>query len=147
MTIPGLHSSRSRGITLIDLICLLVMLGVATSLVSAGIDVLRDRVVTTRLETDIRDLNQSIYLYRASGGSFEDVATPLDVIARIQAAESSKLTYVGNNVVTGCSPDLQSTQEARSNAKRAVWNPESQQFEISRGGKVGIKAFDPHQAH
>ena len=147
MTIsPRFPFPRSRGITLLDLICLLVMVGVATSLVSAGIGVLRDQVATNRLETDIRDLNHSIFLYRASGGNFEDVDTPFDVLARIQAAESSKLTHVVNHVVTGYNPVLLSAKEARSDAKRAVWNSESQQFEISRSGAIGIKSFDNSQA-
>lgn len=138
---------HSRGLTLFELICLLAVLLIGLSFVRAGAGLLHDKVATSRLDTDIRSLNYSIYLYRASGGSLEGVETPFDVIARIQAAKSSRLTHTVNTVVTGLNPILQNSQEARTNAKRAIWNPVSEQFEISRDGSVGIKGFGTSQPH
>lgn len=137
-----IHQRHARAFTLTDLVSVIVIFVITSNLVGSGIQALRGEVDSSRFQSDIRALNNAVYLFRASGGDLSDALTPDQVIAKMRATEDDRLTLTINSIlVDGLRPIYQSSREAETEASRAFWDVENQLFVVKRGGEKGIKEF------
>ena len=139
---PNRTDRCNRGFTLTDFFSLVTIVIVFLCFANKGATALMGKAETSRLQADIRALNHSIYLFRATGGDLSDALTPEQVITKMQVAETDPVALTASSIlVSGFKPVMQSPVEARSDADRAIWNADTQVFELSRDGEPGIKAF------
>lgn len=100
----------------------------------------------TKLEVDVSEINTSIRLYLASGGSFTGVSTPQQVIDKLKTSRTAEAAarYAGLSSTMAdarLKAVMQTANEAAEPTPRAIWNSSDQRFEISSSGGIGVKHF------
>jgi uncharacterized protein YegL len=107
----------------------------------------REGATSTKLDSDVAAINQSIKVYLANGGSLAGVTDPAAVLDKLktrrEAADAAAYAGLRSDMIDGRVTAVpQTTAEANSNAPRAVWNATARRFEVARLGSGGIARFD-----
>lgn len=142
------HLSRRGAFSLVELLALLALIG---SLAAVGVGVVthvQKSSLDTKLEQDVRQVNQAIRLYQAAGGNLEGVEEPQEVLDKLKTQATSEQSLDRQIMfVKGPLIDLRlravSVDEPGPAARNvAVYDPASQRFVItSDRNPAAIKGF------
>jgi prepilin-type N-terminal cleavage/methylation domain-containing protein len=149
-TIPFTISRRQnrwlRAFSLVEILCVVVVIGMIAGIVLPSIGPVRTSASQTKLSSDVAVLNRAIALYVAEGGSLDGVTNPLEVIERLKTRTSDADTRRHVGPATGRFVDLRlsgkssTTSPAASGQPRAVWDPTEKKFVLASEGD-GISEF------
>jgi type II secretory pathway pseudopilin PulG len=140
------QNAKSIGFALVELLVIVAGLGIITSIGYLSVTGGQAAARENKLISDASSVNRSIQMYLASGGNFNGVTDPNDILAKMktQANAESALRRIG---ITGNLLDQrvraiwQSAAEASTSMPRAIWNSAANQFEVASSGALGVKEF------
>ncbi|MFV1994543.1 MAG: type II secretion system protein [Verrucomicrobiales bacterium] len=132
--------------TLVELLFSLV---VVTLLVAGSFHLLKGAPIAARqakLAHDVRSLNAAVDVYKVFGGSLAGANTPAEVIERLVSeadrASSQEIAGLSGRMADPrLGLEMQSEQEAASDAPRVHWDANRGHFVVARKGPPGVKAF------
>lgn len=142
----------ARAFTLVEI---LVALGIVAILGTVGyvsITGVREQAASSKLEQDVKVLNNAIDTYLASGGSMAGVTTASGALARLKtranaASVEATLGATGSFVDPRTQAVIQTSAEAASSAPRAYFTASpSPRFFTATSGAAGIKEFTLDEA-
>lgn len=136
-----------RAFSLLEVLVTVALLGVLGAVAFQSSHRFREGATSTKLDSDVAAINQSIKVYLANGGSLAGVTDPAAVLDKLktrrEAADAAAYAGLRSDMIDGRVTAVpQTTAEANSNAPRAVWNATAGRFEVARRGSGGIARFD-----
>lgn len=135
-----------RAITLIEAIAVVAVIGIIASIAIPYTINARHSAQEARLTSTVAQINQSLKLYRANGGSIAGVTDPQQILDQMKTrrATDAAARYAGFSGTT-VDPRLQvvllDQDEVASPRLRAVWNADKQAFELTTDAVAGIADF------
>jgi len=154
MMVFSLKASRSRSpkaFSLLEALFTVTVIGILAAVAIETTHRLRQGASSTKLDSDVASINQSIKVYLANGGSLEETISPAAVLEKLKTRRESteaaafagfKSDMIDHRVIAV----HQTEAEAASVSPRAVWNASKKCFEVSRGGSAGVARFDLNDA-
>lgn len=138
---------KRRAFSLLEVLVTVALLGILGAVAFQSSHRFREGATSTKLDSDVAAINQSIKVYLANGGSLAGVTDPAAVLDKLKTRRgaSDAAAYAGlrSDMIDGRVTAVpQTTAEANSNAPRAVWNATARRFEVARRGSGGIARFD-----
>ncbi len=133
----------TSGFTMIEVLAVLAALAVIGSLGYVAVSDTKSGADSAKLDSDVASINRSIQIYESSGGNLSDLTTTDAVLARLKSRADSSTTLG----VTGSVLDArvyavsQTTDEAATRNKRAVWDSSQRRFKVVTSGSAGVKEF------
>ena len=131
------------GFTLLEVLAVLAAMAAIGALGYATVRDARTNVKSAKLESDVDSINRSIQIFQSGGGSLAGLTTTDAVLAKLKTkGDSSKILGV-----TGSALDArvyavnQTSAEAATGSKRAVWNSGASRFQIATSGGIGVREF------
>lgn len=142
--VPPPTNGRKSGFSLFELLAVVSIIGIASTLSIAVISNLNDSAKVAKLDSDLGVLNAATKAYLASSGDLRSAKTVSDVLKKLksQASASSSVVYNG---FRGSFIDprtefvMQTDEEAALTARRLVWDSNSMAFVLKWSGESGIK--------
>ncbi|MFZ4763531.1 MAG: choice-of-anchor K domain-containing protein [Roseimicrobium sp.] len=137
------HSGFSMVEVLIGIVLTSLLAAAAVMMVADS----RDRVVETKLRTDVIRLNQIISMYLADGGSLDGLTTPQAVLDKLKTVRTNSDVKRQTSALTGRGVDVrlstrvQTSEEEATGAARAVWNTSTKRFDLTTSGSGAIADF------
>ncbi len=137
------HSPLAQGFSLIEVLAVLAALAVISSLGYVAVTNTKTASNSTKLESDVASLNRSVQIFESSGGSLSGLTTPAAVLEKLKTkADASKMLGVTGSVLDARIYAVnQTSEEAATSSKRAVWNATDKKFQVTTSGGVGVKEF------
>jgi prepilin-type N-terminal cleavage/methylation domain-containing protein len=135
------RNSLRSAFTLIEVILVIAAVGVLSSAGYYTVTSVRETARSTKLETDVANLNSAIQLYQANGGDLSTVSTAEDVIAKLKTrgdadTASFQVGMKGSFIDPRIVPVTGSGGQTR-----AIWNDANKRFAIATSGGTGISEF------
>lgn len=138
---------RTSGFTLIEALLAVAVIGILGGLTFVNITGARNATASSKLDSDVRVINNAIDTYLAAGGAIPANATADQVLAllktRANAASSAQtLGMTGSFLDRRTRSIWQTSAEAASSAPRAHFLASPQpRFIVASAGGVGIREF------
>ncbi|MEM9480887.1 MAG: choice-of-anchor K domain-containing protein [Verrucomicrobiota bacterium] len=139
--------SRLAGVTLIEVLAGVAVLGIIVSLGTLAYQGLTQSTNSTGLATHVRQLNAAVEVYQASGGKITSTDGMHDVLMKLKVAASGttaeQMTGLrGSMIDNRLNPVMQSSEEANESGNaRAIWDPINSRFKIVNSGNAGARSF------
>lgn len=130
--------------TLIELLITVAIIGGLTAGGYLIVQNVRQNAAETKLDLDVRQLNQALRVYQTHGGKIPSGLTGEQVLAKLRrtAANPNHPGLKGKLIDPRMTIRWQESNEAKGSSKRAYWNDVSKQFELtSTGTATGVKEF------
>jgi prepilin-type N-terminal cleavage/methylation domain-containing protein len=153
--IPNSSNWRSRpwftkdAFSLPEILLTLAIVSLLATMAASNLFTVRATVAHTKLRTDVARLNRIITIYRAEGGSVAGLTDPQAILDKLKTRLTSGDARRHVGLMTGRAVDirlvvrLQTSSEIDSLSPRAIWNPATEQFDISTvSGQPGVASFD-----
>ena len=131
------------GFTMIEVLAVLAALALVTTVGYVTVTNTSTTAQTSKLESDVDSINRSIQIFQSGGGSLAGLATTDDVLAKLKTKgdRSKTLGVTSSSLDARVYAVNQTTAEAATSSKRAVWNSSLGRFQIATSGGVGVKEF------
>lgn len=147
-----LHFSNNRGFSLVELVWIIALVGLLSTVLVMNIGSQNEAVSDVKLESDVRQLNQMVKLYTADGGNLTGVTRLQDVMAKLKnfRTEASIKGHTGSASGRFLDARLEPVIVAgEAGKKRAVWNAAQQKFLVVETTQEGAASFklDPTKAN
>lgn len=144
-----------RGLSLIEVLATIGMIGIFTLLVSATLSPLLDSTEEAKLADQVSSLNDAVVLYLSNGGTIPANSTAAQVISQLRSKASDSSAerlagYRGAFVDPRLQPIWQEAGDVDPTQPRAVWRTDKKAFVIiTSGHERGIVSFstdgDPNE--
>lgn len=126
---------RSRGLTMIEMLATVGMVGILGSISIALVIGSQESVKDQRLAADIESLNRSVMAYQANGGTLANNLTAQQVISKLKTVGDAETQQVKPGY-RGAFIDgrlIAYNVNASETGPRAVWDPLNFQFSMTSG--------------
>lgn len=137
------------GNTLVEMMVAVAVIGILASIAVAFMGNTGQSVQVAKLNSDVKKLNSVVAIYVAEGGSLSGLTDPQAVLDKLKTTITAAEAWRHVGVMTGRGVDIrlvariQTMDESATDTAHAIWNPNTQQFEVSTTpGQVGIARFD-----
>jgi uncharacterized delta-60 repeat protein len=130
--------------TLIEILVTVSVIGAIGTGAYLVVQSVREQSATTKLEQDVRAVNQALKVYQTHGGRIPSGLTGDEVLARLRrkAATERHAGLKGSLIDPRMTIRWQSGGETEGSVKRAYWNDSAKIFEIAESGsEAGVKEF------
>ena len=137
---------RIKGLTLMELLIGISVLGTVLAMSSAIIANVHHNASGVKLDSDVKNLNRSVKAYQASGGAIAGVSDEAEAIAKLKTVAASDLAhripgFSSSMIDPRIQGVMQSFEESLTDQPRVVWDIVDRKFVIRREGRAGFKAF------
>lgn len=141
--------SSISGFSMVELIATVSALAIIATVSVMAFGNTQGMVRSTKLDADVKNLNQIVSVYLANGGSLTGITDPQAVLNRLKTVLTKDEITRNVGVMTGSGVDarltarMQSSTEVGSSGPRAIWDSAKQRFALSSvAGVQGVSAFD-----
>ena len=147
-----LNPVKCLGFSLVELVWTITLVGLIGALLVLNVGPQTVAVGNLKLETDVRQLNQMVQLYKADGGVLTGVTRIQDVMSRLKNVRSEASIRGHTGPASGRQLDGRLEPVLKSGnagTPRAIWNAAQQRFELVSTAQEGAFAFilDPTKAN
>ncbi|MDF1738704.1 MAG: choice-of-anchor K domain-containing protein [Verrucomicrobiales bacterium] len=141
---PPPTCGRKSGFSLFELLAVVSIIGIASTLSIAVISDLNDSAKHAKLDSDLGVLNAATNAYLASSGDLSSAKTGSDVLKKLksQASASSSAVYNGfrgSFIDSRTEFIMQTDDEAALSGRRLTWDSSSMAFVLKWSGEPGVK--------
>lgn len=132
----------AAGFTLIEVLAVLAAMAAIGALGYVTVADVRTSAKSAKLEADVDSINRSIQIFQSNGGSLAGLTATDAVLAKLKTKGDARILGA-----TGAALDArvyavyQTSAEASTGSKRAVWNADLGRFQIASSGGIGVKEF------
>lgn len=142
----SISPSPVRAFSLMEALITIAILGIVAAGAVQVIPGTNDDAKLSKLESDVAAVNQAVKIYLENGGSLDGLGDPQAVVDKLKARrEKSSAAQFGGlrsgTVDKRLAVQMQTADQASTNATRAIWNAASQRFEITTEGEGGVAWF------
>ncbi len=138
--------SLARGFSLMEVVMLIAVLGVLSTVAITMVGKQQSAVSDTKLSSDIATLNHHVVMYLADGGSLTGLTNPQAVLDKLKRSRVQADLQTHTGAVSGRLLDTRLkatvTNAASASGKaRAKWNSRTERFELTTGGGQAVTEF------
>lgn len=144
MTTSPSITAPPPGFSLVELVLTISLLGIIASVFVVQVGSQTTSVGEIKLETDVRQLNQMVTLYKADGGDLRNASGIADVLSKLKNRRSDTAVKSHTGVASGqlLDPRMEAVMgSGQTGRPRAVWNAGRQRFQVAYGAETGAFAF------
>lgn len=138
------RSPQNQGISILEVLSTVAIIALISSVALPIYHRVVDGTKLTKLENDVATINTSINVYLGSGGSLEGMEEPQAVLDRLKTVADRAIIGLERSMLDKrLRAKMQTLAQARLAGPRAVFNPTSMRFSISKAGSstVGVDEF------
>ncbi len=134
-----------KGLTFLETTAVVAGMGILAATALKHVSHVPQSASLTKMASDLASINHSAKIYLASGGTFDGVNSPQDVLDRMKTSRSDdeNLKYAGfsgSMVDSRLKAKMLTPDEETTSVIRAVWNGSKNRFEVTNNGP-GVAEF------